>query len=117
MKVLVSFYERLLNMDDYLASMYYDPKCSGGFAGFDRLYKDVEKEGKFNISHMKIKEWLIKQDAYTLHKPTRHHFKRNRVIVCGIDEQWQMDLADMQSMQTFNDGYRYLLVCIDVFSK
>ena len=35
----------------------------------------------------------------------------------GIDEQRQMDLADMQSMQKFNDGYRYLLVCIDVFSK
>ena len=25
--------------------------------------------------------------------------------------------ADMQSMQKLNDGYRYLLVCIDVFSK
>jgi hypothetical protein len=35
----------------------------------------------------------------------------------GIDQQWQMNLADMQSMQKFNDGYRYLLVCIDVFSK
>ena len=57
----------------------------------------------------------MKQDAYTLHKPMRHHFKRNRVIVGGIDQQWQMDLADMQSMQKFNDGYRYLLVCIDVF--
>ena len=55
--------------------------------------------------------------AYTLHKPMCHHFKRNRVIVGGIDQQWQMDLADMQSMQKFNDGYRYLLVCIDVFSK
>ena len=38
-------------------------------------------------------------------------------MVGGIDQQWQMDLADMQSMQKFNDGYRYLLVCIDVFSK
>jgi hypothetical protein len=28
-----------------------------------------------------------------------------------------MDLADMQSMQKFNDGFCYLLVCIDVFSK
>ena len=35
----------------------------------------------------------------------------------GIDEQWQMDLADMQSLKDHNDGYRYLLVCIDVFSK
>ena len=39
------------------------------------------------------------------------------MIVGGIDQQWQMDLVDMQSMQQFNDGYHYLLVCIDVLSK
>ena len=117
MNMLVSFYERSLNMDHYLASVYYEPKRSGGFGGVDRLYKYVQKEGKFNISRTKIKEWLMKQDAYTLHKPIRRHFKRNRVIVGSIDQQWQMDLADMQSMQKFNDSYRYLLVCIDVFSK
>ena len=59
----------------------------------------------------------MKQDTYTLHKPARRHYKRNRVIVGGIDELWQMDLADMQAIATDNDGYRYLLVCIDVFSK
>ena len=64
-------------MDDYLASVYYDPKRSGGFGGVDRLYNDVKKEGKFNTSRTKIKEWLMKQDAYTLHKPIRRHFKRN----------------------------------------
>ena len=45
------------------------------------------------------------------------YFSRNHVIVGTIDEQWQMDLADMQSMQKFKDSYHYLLVCIDVFSK
>ena len=59
----------------------------------------------------------MKQDTYTLHKPIQRNFKRNRVIVGGIDQQWQIDLADMQSLRKFNDGYRYLLVCIDVFSK
>ena len=83
----------------------------------ERLYADVKKEGKLKISREKVKKWLMEQDAYTLHKPARRHFKRNRVIVGGIDQQWQMDLADMQSMQKFNDGYRYFLVCIDVFSK
>ena len=57
------------------------------------------------------------QDTYTLHKPACQNFKRNRVIVGGIDNQWQMDLADMQSLKDYNDSYRYLLVCIDVFSK
>ena len=59
----------------------------------------------------------MKQDTYTLHKQARRHYKRNRVIVGGIDELWQMDLADMQAHAKENDGYRYLLVCIDVFSK
>ena len=59
----------------------------------------------------------MKQDTYTLHKQARRHYRRNRVIVGGIDELWQMDLADMQAHAKENDGYRYLLVCIDVFSK
>ena len=59
----------------------------------------------------------MKQDAYTLHKPIHRRCRRNRVIVGGIDEQWQMDLADMQFMRKFNHGYRHLLVCIDVLSK
>ena len=104
-------------MDDYLSSVYYNPKRSGGLAGVDRLYADVKKEGKFNITRNQIKEWLMKQDTYTLHKAIRRRFRRNRVMVGGIDQQWQLDLADIQSMQKFNDGYRYLLVCIDVFSK
>ena len=41
-----------------------------------------------------------------IHKPVRRNFKRNRVIVGDIDQQWQMDVADTQSMQKFNDDYR-----------
>jgi hypothetical protein len=26
------------------------------------------------------------------------HFKQNHVVVGGIDQQWQMDLVDMQSL-------------------
>ena len=104
-------------MDEYLTQLYYNPKRSGSLGGVERLYRDVKKEGKYDISRAQLKKWLMKQDTYTLHKPARRHYKRNRVIVGGVDELWQMDLADMQSHATENDGYRYLLVCIDVFSK
>ena len=104
-------------MDEYLTQLYYNPKRSGSFGGVERLYRDVKKEGKYDISRAQLKKWLMKQDTYTLHKQARRHYKRNRVIVGGIDELWQMDLADMQSHAKENDGYRYLLVCIDVFSK
>ena len=104
-------------MDEYLTQVYYNPKRSGALGGVERLYRDVKKDGKYAISRAQIKKWLMKQDTYTLHKPARRHYKRNRVIVGGIDELWQMDLADMQTIAAENDGYRYLLVCIDVFSK
>ena len=104
-------------MEEYLTQLYYNPKRSGSLGGVERLYRDVKKEGKYDISRAQLKKWLMKQDTYTLHKPARRHYKRNRVIVGGIDELWQMDLADMQAHAAENDGYRYLLVCIDVFSK
>ena len=34
-----------------------------------------------------------------------------------IDAQWQADLADMQVLASQNDGMRYILTVIDVFSK
>ena len=104
-------------IDKYLSSVYFDPKRSGGFGGVERLYRDVKEEGMYKLTRKQILEWLMAQDAFTLHKPVRRNFKRNRVLVSGIDEQWQLDLADMQSLKVYNDGYRYLLVCIDVFSK
>ncbi|XP_028404004.1 uncharacterized protein LOC114526613 [Dendronephthya gigantea] len=120
LKTLKSKHQTLisrLNMNEYLSSVYYDPKRPGGFGGVNRLYDDVKNAGKFRISRKKIKQWLMEQDTYTLHKPLHRNFKRNRTIMGGIDQFWQMDLADLQSIQKFNDGYRYLLVCIDVFSK
>ena len=105
------------NLDKYLSSVYSDPRRAGSFGGAESLYRDVREEGRFKISRARVNEWLMKQDAYTLHKPVRRNFKRNRVIVGGIDELWQMDLADMQSLKEYNDGYRYMLVSIDVFSK
>ena len=103
--------------NEYLTQIYYNPKRTRGFGGLERLYRNVKKDGKYDISRDYLKKWLMKQDTYTLHKPARRHFKRNRVIIGGIDELWQMDLADMQTMAKDNDGYRYLLICIDVFSK
>ena len=39
------------------------------------------------------------------------------MIVNDIDEIWAADLVDMQSFSKFNNGIKYLLMVIDVFSK
>jgi hypothetical protein len=43
--------------------------------------------------------------------------KRNRVVVIGIDDQWDVDLMDMTKFSKYNRGYYFILVAIDIFSK
>jgi len=37
--------------------------------------------------------------------------------VRGIDKIWAADLIDMQAFAEYNDGIKYLLAIIDVFSN
>ena len=62
-------------------------------------------------------KWLIQQNVYSLHKPIRHRFKKRRVIVSKIDDQWQADLVDMQKNKSQNKNFNYILTVIDIFSK
>ena len=61
-----------------------------------------------------VKDFLSEQDAYTLHKPARLHFKRNRVFVTKPLNQFQADLCDMQALADHNDGFKYLLTVKNV---
>ena len=104
-------------MEKTLASIYLDPSHPASFGGLDAAYQAVKEKGKNKISHKTVQDWLSEQDVYTLHKPARRQYKRSRVIVFGIDEQFQADLADVQNLSQYNKGYKYLLTCIDIFSK
>ena len=52
------------------------------------------------------------RDAYTLHKPRRIRFPRRKTYSKGIADLYQIDLADMSNISSYNDGVRYLLTCI-----
>lgn len=52
-----------------------------------------------------------------LHRPARKNFPRRRTIIKGYSDLWQIDLAEMQQYSSENNGYRYILVCINCYSK
>ena len=52
-----------------------------------------------------------------LHKSKRKNYPRHKIIVNHIDEIFAADLVEMQKFAKLNKGYRYLLTCIDIFSK
>ncbi len=101
----------------YLDSIYFDPRNPASYAGIEKLYKHVKSEGKHKIDRHNIREWLQDQESYSLTRGARRKFLRSRVIVEGIDSQWDMDLMDMVELSSENDGYKYVLVSIDIFSR
>lgn len=103
-------------MDKYLSSIYYDPRHPASYSGPSKLYRVVKTAGK-KITLHQIREWLKGQETYTLHRRVRRTFPRNRVVVAGIDDQWDADLMDMVSLSKHNDGVKYVLVTIDIFSR
>jgi hypothetical protein len=54
----------------------------------------VLKSKKNKIKRPELKNWLSTQNVYTRHKPIVKQFPRNQVITRGIDDLWQIDLAD-----------------------
>ena len=102
---------------DYLLNeLYLNTKSSVAFTSPLALYR-VAKRKIPSLTLAEVKTWLQQNDTYTLHRPVSYRFKRNPVLVDGIDDQWQADLVDISSIARFNKGFRYLLTCIDVFSK
>ncbi|XP_041356614.1 uncharacterized protein LOC121373884 [Gigantopelta aegis] len=101
----------------YLESIYYDVKHPGSYAGPSKLYQAVKAEGKFKIPLTRIKSWLKGQETYTMTHQVRRKFPRNTYVVEGLDSHWQSDLMNMVSLAKYNDGVRYLMVIIDLFSR
>ena len=99
-----------------LEQLYYNPKSPAAYAGEQALYK-LAKQSSKKVKLQDVRDWLRKQQTYTLHKPIRKKFLRRKTVVAGIDTQWQADLADLSKLSKFNDKHRYLLCIIDVFSK
>jgi transposase InsO family protein len=89
--------------------VYYDEKNAASYRG---VYPLAREFGTKTAS-----DWLKTQDSYTLHKPVRKKFPRRKTFAKGVNDLFQADLVDMQTMSRSNDSHRYILTCIDVFSK
>jgi hypothetical protein len=95
---------------------YYDPSDPGAFGGLERLYQSLKDDGK-PVTRSQVKDFLAHANTYTLHKPKRSKFPRNKILTFHKDYQWAMDLADMGQYSRQNNGYKYILTVLDTFTK
>ena len=90
-----------------------DPKYDGYQRGLaSMVYKFFDKKSKgsgINEPNYQL--------ANELHKPIIRKFKKRKVYSSFRDNIWGVDLADMQSLSTYNKGIKYLLCAIDLFTN
>lgn len=106
-----------MSWEDYMAKIYYDPSAAGSFTEVDKLFRYVQQEGKYDISKYKVRKWLQRQQHYSLQRPVRRYYRRNKVVFAGIDDQWDADLMDMTIFKKENNGAQFVLLVIDIISK
>ena len=68
---------------DILSDYYFNTKSPLAFTSPLALYREAKKRYP-SLTLRQVKTWLKSKDTYTLHKPVRYNFPRNRVIVTGI---------------------------------
>lgn len=105
------------NIDAFLKKAFYDPKSPVSYFGPEKIFRYAKEKNVKGITRKKIKDWLKKEEAYTLYKGSRKKFPRNRIVVEGPNQQWDADLMDMGEFSTENDGVKYVLMVIDLFSR
>ena len=103
--------EKVKLQEERLKKIYYDPNHPAALGSVAALASAAK------VSRKETKEWLKKQATYTLHHRARKTYPHRKYYVNTIDDQWQMDLADMNRLQDKNKNYRYILTCIDILSR
>ncbi len=92
-----------------LAKTYYNPSDTAGYAGASKL--------KSMHPTLDAETWLSNQPTYSLHKYMRRRFQTRKYKTSAPNELWQMDLMEMIPYANINKGYKYILTCIDVFTR
>ena len=99
-------------MNHDLTNIYFNPRHPAGFSSYQNMRKHTPK----SIPNADIKKFLSSQESYTVHKQHNKKIKRDFFFVTNIDEIWQIDVIDFQKFKKINDGYKFILIAIDVLS-
>ena len=104
------------NTEKILENLYTDPRRPSSLGGIERLYKSTKKEIP-SLKRSDVARFLEGKFAYSQHKNVKRKFQRRKVVATDKNDVYQMDLADMQKFCADNDGFKYLFVIIDCFTK
>jgi Integrase core domain/Chromo (CHRromatin Organisation MOdifier) domain len=104
--------EEELITDEKILKDYTTPGHPIAYSGISNVFNYYNRQ----VPLAKIKTLLSGNEGYTLHKEF-HKQQRNITYKHFKRYQFQMDLVEVQHLAQKNDGIRYLLNCIDIFTR
>lgn len=96
-----------------LEKLYYDART--GFQGIEKLYRKAHLINN-DIKLEDVKNFIQSQPSYQLTKPVNKNIKYSTTVSPKIRNNFQLDIMYLPDPST-TDGYKYLLTCIDVYSR
>ena len=97
----------------YLTDIYKDPKK--GLGGANALYNAIKREGnQLDITKKNVTDFYKSLEVNQV--ATARNSTYNSFVATGPLQQFQVDIIYMPKAW-FNGGYKYILSCVDVFTK
>ena len=86
-----------------------------GYPSVIKFYRILKKSDD-DVLFSDVDEFVRSQKAHQLHKKTRRQIEGHIVAYCK-DCLWFADLLDMSNYSRQNKGYKWILLCIDTFTR
>ena len=96
-----------------LIKLWTSKKFHGAFSGATIFHRALKSEG-INVPLKDVISVLhsIPSYIYRVRKPKIPKTRPYRIV--GVNKLWEVDLAHMNALE---NGYKYIFVCVDVFSR
>ena len=105
----------LQEQDKFIADLYQDGKH--GLTSAGKFYKYIVSNYA-GISRTKVNEVLERIPVYQQFKPATHiHSTTKPIITHRPYERFQIDLMDFTKLAASNSNYKWILSCVDLFTK
>lgn len=92
---------------------------SHNFPNAESLYKIIKKDNENStVTKKDVKDYLNNQQEHQMLTITREKKKTLGHITATFENQfWQMDIYDLSKYHKTNKPYKYILCCVDVFTR
>jgi hypothetical protein len=100
-------------MEQDLANALYSPTSAAGFTSKTALIKLFEKKYPKHA----VEAWADRQPTLTKFAGITKRFKRIPTVAHRKNDVISADLAVFKALARYNQGYKYLMICVDTLSR